>query len=61
MSFEEFLVLVREHIGHYCTDAYWRATYDALADKSKEHIERELPYLAVHAVGTDYVSKNSAI
>ena len=57
MSFEEFLKLVRERIGSYCTDEYWKWTYDHLADKSLEYVEKELPYLAVHAIGTDYASK----
>ncbi len=57
MSFEEFLTLIREHIGNYCTDAYWKQKYDSLPDKSQERIEKELPFLAVNAVGTDYATK----
>jgi len=58
MTFEEFLAYVREHIGTYCTDAYWRFEYNNLADKSQEFVEKETPFLAVHAIGTDYTSKN---
>ncbi len=58
MTFEEFLVYIREHIGNYCTDSYWHVKYDNLEKRTKEYIDKELPYLAVNAVGTDYASKN---
>ncbi len=57
MSFEEFLALIRERIGNYCTDAYWEWKYGLLPDKSQEYIEKELPSLAVNAIGTEYASK----
>lgn len=57
MTFEDFLALIREHIGPYCTDEYWRWTYSTLKDKSRKAIEKELPFLAVNAVATDYASK----
>lgn len=59
MSFEEFLALIRERIGNYCTDAYWKWKYETLPDKSQGFIEKELSFLAVHAIGTDYASKES--
>jgi len=58
MTFEEFLTYVRKHVGKYCTDSYWKWTYDTLSDKSREYILKEIPFLAVNAIGTDYASKN---
>lgn len=58
MTFEEFLKLVRERIGNYCTDTYWKWTYNILPDKSPEYIEKVLSLLAINAIGTDYVSKS---
>ena len=57
MTFEEFLSYVRKHIGSYCTDAYWKWTYDHLEKKTVDYIKKEMPYLAVNAIGTDHVSK----
>lgn len=59
MSFEEFLKLIRERVGDYCTDAYWKWSYQILPDKSREYIEKILSLLAINAIGTDYVSKSA--
>ncbi len=59
MTFEEFLSYIRKHIGSYCTDKYWRVKYDNLEKKTPEFIKKELPFLAVNAIGTDYASKNA--
>lgn len=58
MTFEKFLIYVREEIGRYCTDAYWRMIYNDLPEYTIEYIKHETPFLAVHAVATDYASKN---
>lgn len=57
MTFEEFLALVRERIGHYCNDGYWKWKYEILPDKSQAYVESQLPSLAINAIGTDYVTK----
>lgn len=59
MTFEEFLAYVRKHIGNYCTDEYWKWIYEHLEEKTEEFIKKEIPFLAVNAVGTDYASKNN--
>lgn len=52
LTFPEFLALVREHIGENCAStAYWMRTYLNLDSKSKDHILKEMPFLAVRAVG----------
>lgn len=58
MSFEEFLKYIREHIGQYCTDSYWKVQYNLLKDRSPEGVKKEEPFLAIHAIATDYSSKN---
>ena len=52
MTFEAFLKLIREHIGHYCGDQYWRWKYDHLEDRSEKAIRGELSLLAVNAIAT---------
>ena len=59
MSFEEFLALIRESVGTYCTDAYWKWTYDSLPDKSLEYVENNLSFLAINAIGTDHATRAS--
>lgn len=59
MTFEEFLEYVRKEIGNYCTDEYWQWEYSMLVDKSVEGIKKEIPFMAVRAVGADYGSKHS--
>jgi hypothetical protein len=59
MTFEEFLKLVRERIGYYCTDSYWEWKYKILPDKSLEYVETQMSSLAINAIGTDYASKNA--
>jgi hypothetical protein len=59
MTFEEFLIYVRKHIGSYCTDEYWKWTYEHLEEHTEEYIKKEMPYLAVNAIGTHYVSQNA--
>jgi hypothetical protein len=58
MTFEEFLAYIREHIGSYCTDAYWQWKYNILPDKSLEYVKTQMSSLAINAIGTDYASKN---
>lgn len=58
MSFEEFLALIRERVGDYCNDGYWKWTYNILPDKSQEYVENRLSLLAINAIGTDNASKS---
>lgn len=59
VTFEEFLKFIREHIGSYCNDSYWEGIYNKRIKKlSREKILKEIPFLGVNAVGTDYVDKN---
>jgi len=57
VKFEEFLDYVRKHIGTYCTDKYWEYKYNLLKDRSREEIIKEMPFLAVNSIATDYASK----
>ena len=58
MTFEEFLAYVREHIGQYCKDQYWQCKYNQLADKSVEGIKKEVPFMAINAIATDYAYRH---
>lgn len=59
MTFEEFLALIRKDIGVYCSVAYWQWKYGLLKSKRTSHIKKQLPYLAVNAIASDYSSKHS--
>jgi hypothetical protein len=59
MTFIEFLAKVRNSIGGYCPDQYWKWKFSTLADKSEEGVKKEMPFLAVGAVGDDYASRMS--
>lgn len=59
MTFADFLKKVRSHIGNYCPDEYWEWKYKSLPDKSDQAVNKEMPFLAVNAVGDDYASKMS--
>jgi len=58
LTFDAFLAYIHEHVGNYCNDGYWLHAYECLPSKKIEDIKKELPNLAINAIGTDYVYKN---
>lgn len=54
MTFEAFLKKIRERIGYYCRDEYWRSAWEWSKGKTQDEIEKEIPGWAINAIGTDY-------